>query len=230
MGTKRAQIFSTFKEVSSVKQDVYTQTKHGFDTVVKVLKQMLTQYQSHLQEVDERVVVKFVDKGKHQCRFHFGGDALVFHMHSNVFTFSPDHPIHQHSFFRGKKERGYFGVIHIYNFLADSFKLNRDNDLGYLIARVFINKDGHCFIEGQGELNAEFKQIEDQVISEDFFENVIESAIQFALDFELFVPSFEKSQLITVGNIKQLSNREKTVTAKRLGFKMSHEESDEKKV
>jgi len=34
-------------------------------------------------------------------------------------------------------------MISIYNFLSDSFKFNRVNDIGYLIARVFTNKENH---------------------------------------------------------------------------------------
>lgn len=224
MGTKREHIFETFKTVSSVKQDVYSKTLEGFEMISAVLNQMYGQYLERLKEVDERVDVKLINDNKHQCMFHFGGDALVFNMHSNVFSFNPEHPIHAHSFFRDNKDAKYFGVIHIYNFLADSFRLNRDNDLGYLIARVFINKDGNCFVEGQGNLNNEFKNVAEQQISEPFFEEIIESAIQFALDFELYVPAFDKSQLITVGNLKEISKSIKTVTAKRLGFKMSNEE------
>lgn len=223
MGDKRAQIFETFKTVSSVKQDVYDQTLNGFNIFSKVLGGMLALYQNHLKEVDDRVDVKFVEQNKYQCMFHFGGDALVFNMHSNIFAFNPEHPINAHSLFRDKKDARYFGVIHIYNFLSDSFKLNRDNDLGYLIARVFINKDGFCYVEGQGKMNALFANVATQKVSEELFEEIIESAVQFALDFELYVPSFESSQLITVGNLKEISNSIKTVTAKRLGFKMRNE-------
>ena len=43
-------------------------------------------------------------------------------------------------------------MINIYNFLADSFKYNRLNDVGYLVGRVFLNKDLHYFVEGKRQL------------------------------------------------------------------------------
>jgi hypothetical protein len=43
---------------------------------------------------------------------------------------------------------GYFGVVNVYNFLSDSFRYNRERDLGYLVARIFLNKEGHFFVQG----------------------------------------------------------------------------------
>jgi len=43
--------------------------------------------------------------------------------------------------------RSYCGIINIYNFLSDSFKYNRINDIGYLICKLFIHKERHYFIE-----------------------------------------------------------------------------------
>ena len=41
----------------------------------------------------------------------------------------------------GQNQLGTFcGIINIYNFLSDSFKYNRESDLGYLVGRIFINK------------------------------------------------------------------------------------------
>ena len=47
------------------------------------------------------------------------------------------------------KMRSFCGVIHVYNFLNDSFKYNRLNDVGNLVARIFVNKDKHFFVEGE---------------------------------------------------------------------------------
>ena len=49
-----------------------------------------------------------------------------------------------------RQYRTYCGVINMYNFLSDSFKYNRENDLGYLIGRMFINKE-NTFVEGKGK-------------------------------------------------------------------------------
>ena len=49
------------------------------------------------------------------------------------------------SYVKEDKNRSYCGVIHLYNFLADSFKYNRLNDVGYLIGRVFIIRIGDSY-------------------------------------------------------------------------------------
>ena len=43
----------------------------------------------------------------------------------------------------------YSGIINIYNFLTDSFKYDRIDDLGYLVGRLFINRHSHYFVEGK---------------------------------------------------------------------------------
>ena len=43
-------------------------------------------------------------------------------------------------------------MINIYNFLSDSFVYDRERDLGYLVARVFLNKEGHFFVQGKKQL------------------------------------------------------------------------------
>ena len=48
--------------------------------------------------------------------------------------------------------RGFCGLIHIYNFLNDSFKYNRVHDLGYLIGRIFINHENHFMVQGKRQL------------------------------------------------------------------------------
>ena len=82
----------------------------------------------------------------------FAGDVLIFMMHTNVFEFPRHHEIMRTSYIRDDKNRSYCGIINIYNFLADSFKYNRENDIGYLIGRVFINYENHYYIEGKKEL------------------------------------------------------------------------------
>ena len=40
-----------------------------------------------------QAIVEFIDKGEHEFHIKFGGDILVFFMHTNVFDFEKSHPI-----------------------------------------------------------------------------------------------------------------------------------------
>ena len=73
--------------------------------------------------------------------------------------------------------RSFCGVINIYNFLSDSLKYNRLNDAGFLIARIFINKDNHFFVEGDAELGFLFNDLINQKINKEQLENIINSAL-----------------------------------------------------
>ena len=66
-------------------------------------------------------------------------------MHTNTFSFDKSHQIWNSSYVKEDEYKAYCGVINVYNFLSDSFKYNRANDLGYMIGRLFINKEKHFF-------------------------------------------------------------------------------------
>ena len=95
----------------------------------------------HTKHKDEKNLVpfEFHDKSEFEAELRFGGDVLIFFMHTNIFEFSRDHEVMKTSYVREDPDRSYCGTILIFNFLADSFHYNRENDLGYLIGRIFIN-------------------------------------------------------------------------------------------
>ena len=221
--SKREQIFKAFRDKSCVKQEVHGKSLEAFNLVKEVLEGISKDYQKYLNDVDNRVVINYKDHGTYGATLSFGGDVLVFQMHSNVFSFDEKHPIHKNSYIKEKESRVFCGVIHIYNFLADSFKYNRKNDLGFLVSRIFVNEEKHLFVEGKGELGYRFSDFAEQLASKELLTEIIESSIQYALEFDLYTPEFSKSQLVSVAQMQQLSKDQKTVTAKRLGFRMSND-------
>ncbi|PLX06559.1 MAG: hypothetical protein C0596_14615 [Marinilabiliales bacterium] len=112
----------------------------------------------------------------------------------------------------------YSGIINIYNFLADSFKYNRLEDLGYLIGRIFINKDGTFFIEGRRELGFNFPQFGKNQVNEKNIRQLLEAAISYALRFDLLVPPYNDVKIVNVDHMKERINKSKMQTGKRLGF------------
>jgi hypothetical protein len=70
-------------------------------------------------------------------------------MHTDVFEFDSNHIIWQNSYVQQDKANSYCGMIDIYDFLSDSFKDKRSADEGYLIGRIFINRERMFFVEGK---------------------------------------------------------------------------------
>lgn len=218
MSDTRDRIFELFRDRSCTKQDVFSRTQQVFDEVKQVLQKLADDYQSEVSAKDERVQVTYEDRGAYEARIRFGGDVLVFHMHSNVFSFDKAHHIWNTSYVKEDPLRAYCGVINIYNFLSDSFVYNRENDMGYLVSRLFINKDRHCFVEGKRELNYLFKDFVNAEITETLLTTIVESSILYALKFDLYTPPFDKVQVVTVNQMKALSQNNKLRTGKRIGF------------
>ena len=114
--------------------------------------------------------------------------------------------------------RSYCGVINIYNFLADSFKYNRINDLGYLVARIFINKDKHFIVEGKRQSDEVVKDFAIDTISPGVIRQIVETAIQYSIEFDLLMPVYDQVKVATVDQMRQKMSHSKMVTGKRLGF------------
>jgi hypothetical protein len=119
--------------------------------------------------------------------------------------------------------RAYFGIITVYNFLADSIKYSRPLDLGYLIARVFINRDRHFFVDGEKPLSFLYNELESTEINEAYVKSIIESSILYTLDFDLFVPPFKEVNLLSVQDKMLMTGSAALRTAKRLGFQLNEE-------
>ena len=171
--------------------------------------------------------VIYSSDGDFESKLKFSGDTLLFHMHSNVFDFPNSHPIHKTKYVKQDKLRSFCGVINIYNFLSDSFKYNRMNDAGYLIARVFINKDKHFFVEGDKQLGFLFNDFVNQQINTDQIDKIINETMVYALNFDLQTPNFNDVKVVSVHQILDMNNNQKLKTAKRMGHKFSFETNND---
>jgi hypothetical protein len=204
---------------STVKQKVYENTKQTFYLLNKVLKQLEETYLSKIKnDVPAEVLPVYKERGPFEAEFKIAGDLLIFSMHSNVFEFDDKHPVWNTEYLKEDPLRSYCGTINIYNFLADSFKYNRVNDLGYLVARIFINKENHFFVEGKRQSNEVVKDFAMDTISPGILRQIVETAIQYCIEFDLLVPPYEQIKIATVDQMNQKMSHSKMVTAKRLGF------------
>jgi hypothetical protein len=212
-------IVKTLKEKSVVKQDVFHQTISVFKLFKEALKEVADELSKKVSDVDERLVIEFTDKSEFEAELRVAGDVLLFYMHTNVFDFDKSHPIWKTSYVKNKEYNSLCGMINVYNFLSDSFKYNRTRDLGYLIARVFVNRELHYFVEGKRQLGFLYNNFSQDVLDKKAIRNVIESAILYCLDFDLFVPQFDAVKEVSVAEIQEATNAIQLKTAKRLGFR-----------
>ena len=201
-----------------MKQDVFNNIILNFKILKQVLKEIGDDLSARVESVDERVIIEYKDTGEFEAQLRVAGDVLVFHMHTNVFKFDTQNSLWNTSYFKENGNRGYCGLINIYNFLNDSIKYNRVNDSGYMIGRLFVNAENHFMVEGKRQMGFLYNDIINSVIDKDKMKAIIQSAVLYTLDFDLFIPPYDEVKEVSVLEIQQLSDKQKLKTAKRLGF------------
>jgi hypothetical protein len=215
----RESLMEAYVIKSATKQQVYNNTSESFLILKKVLKQLETDYINVLKgKIPDNQLPHYQEKGPFDVEFRVGEDVLLFSMHSNVFEFDNNHPMNKIQYVQDDPLRSYCGLIMIYNFLADSFKYNRVNDLGYMVARIFINKDKHFFVEGKRQTGELMKDFAVEAISPGVLREIVETAIEYSIQFDLLVPPYEQSKIATVEQMMEKISHSRITTGKRLGF------------
>lgn len=217
----KKEVIDILKKKSLLKQDVYSKTLESYKEFKEFIELELLKLRDEIP--DERVRLKFAQNGSFETHAYVGSDVLVFNMHSNVFAFPDQHAIWKNSYIEEDRQQGYFGVINIYNFLAESFLQTRMNDAGYLIGRIFINKDGHFLMDGKGEFSYYYKNIRNNIFNEETMESIFDMAVKHVAEFDLNTPPYNKINVVKVKHIKSVSNAQELRTGKRLGFKFKAE-------
>lgn len=203
---------------AAIKQEVFRKSKDYFNLLKKVVERESQIMGEAISEVKEDVRVEYKDNGPNECELHFSGDVLLFNMHTNVFTFDKTHRMWKTSYIKEDKRRSYFAMINIYNFLADSLKYGRGNDNGILMARIFINREGHFFVEGKRHLSFIFTQPGKQLLTEEHLKEVVDMAMVCSLEFDLTVPDYKNSMVVSVRQIQALSSELQLATSKKVGL------------
>ena len=219
MKTAKELILETLKTKACLKQEVFKKTIEVFQLFKSEGEKLTSELKSEMNKVDKDVIVDFIDKSEHEFHIKFGGDVLVFYMHTNVFDFNKSHAIWKTSYLKEDELRAYSGMINVYNFLADSFKYNRLEDVGYLVARMFLNKDNHYFVEGKRQLGFLYNDFVNEVIDQGKIRNIIESTILYSMDFDLLTPPYDAMSQVNVHEVNEATSAMKIKTGKRLGFK-----------
>lgn len=213
----REYLVGILKNKTALKLDIYKNTINWFNVFkeelvhcVEIIKKDVT---------DDRIRLRIEEKGDTEVHLFIGSDLLVFNMHTNIFQLNRNNYSSQTSYVQSNPFNGYCGIINVYNFLADSYEFNRSHDVGYLISRVFINRENHFLVEGKGQLNFMYKDFMHQILSKEVIQDIILRVSIHALDFDLFTPPYKAVQTATVQDLQSLNYSAKLKTGKRLGFR-----------
>ncbi|MCX7743404.1 MAG: hypothetical protein N2167_02445 [Flavobacteriales bacterium] len=225
-GNARQLIIKILKEKAVLKQEIFSKTKDVFRLLKECLAEINKDLVTQVNTDGTKLYFNYQEKGDFEAIIAFAGDTLIFHMHTNVFNFDRSHGIWKTTYVKEDERRAYCGVINIYNFLTDSFRYNREQDLGYLIARIFVNHELHYFVEGKRQLGFLYNDFANAVINKEALMKIIESAILYSLDFDLLTPSYDQVKQVSMMEIFANSEILQLKTGKRMGFRFQADNDD----
>jgi hypothetical protein len=211
-------ILKLLAEKSVMKQDVYSNTIAVFTELKNVLKDIADELSVEIMQVDKRINIYSKDVSMQSIQLKVAGDILDFEMHSNVFQFDRSHPMFKTGYVKNQALNSYCGIISIYNFLSDSYKYNRSNDLGYLIARLFINREKKFFLETKTQIGYKYNSFSEIEIGRAQLVDIINELIIYAVTFDLLTPPFEAVKQVSVFEMQEKSSSAALRTGKRLGY------------
>ena len=224
MVAKRTQqLFDTLVGKATLKQKVYRNTLTTLNMLKKGMVQLTTKYEEVETDLSKEIPFTFKDRSEFEAELKFAGDTLVFMMHTNVFEFPRDHTVMKTPYINEDIERSYCGVINIFNFLSDSFKYQRMNDAGYLIGRLFVNKDMHYFVEGKRELGFLYSNFGTSEVNAENIADILESAIYYTINFDLLVPPYDNIKEVMVQDFITALDSMQMKTGKRMGFRFQED-------
>lgn len=229
MEDNSAKICDLIVEKGELKQQIYNNTLESMQLFKECARDFEEYYKDNFSIKHERVSVHYTDKNQFEFKLRFAGDILIFLMHSNIFEFPRDHEVMKTPYIKEDRKRSYCGMIQIFNFLSDSFKYNRINDVGYMIGRIFINCDKHYYVEGKRELAQVLNNFNSKELDKTTITEILHSAIQYTVNFDLLVPEYTNLMEVSVNDITQVEDQIMILkTAKRLGFKFEPDVSMKK--
>jgi hemerythrin len=221
---QKEQILSALEMKSLVKQKVYDQTYEVFDLLKEILQEITSEFNSEIQVKDKRVGFEYKERSQFEVELKVAGDILIFSMHSNIFEFDREHNVWKLNYVKENSLYSFCGIINVYNFLSDSFKYNRLEDLGYLITRLFVNLEKHFFVEGKRQQEYLYNNFGKSVLTKKSLKDIILRIINYAIEFDLLVPPYDNVKIASVGQLNQKVEYHKMKTGKRLGFKFNSDD------
>lgn len=223
--SRQQEILNGLNNKSHLKLRVFNQTKEVFGQLKEILSEMGNDLNDMLENTnDRRVRLEYRDRGHFEAELKFADDVLIFSMHSDIFQFDRDHSFWKTKLAKDDPEASYTGIISVYNFLSDSLKYNRSDDLGYLVARIFVNKERAFLVEGKRQENNAVSNYGQKILGREELVAIVESAMLYTLSFDLLVPPFDLVKVASVEQINDKIESAKLQTGKRMGFKYNSDD------
>lgn len=211
----------SLSSIAVVKQDIFEHSYVAFDLLRSCASVSSAVLSADIASIDKRVQVEFQDVNRNEFWLRFGGDLLIFSLHSNVFSFDRSHSLFNTNYIAEDHSRAYFCMIEVFNFLNDSVKYNRVQDLGELVCRIFINRENKFFIEGMGAIGSLFTDLSNQIFEEPIVNMVVENCITTSINYDLWAPPFNDVRFIPLFAMMEKNGDSPRRTSKRLGFETS---------
>lgn len=224
--TRIEEIVDIMRNKSVAKQQAYQATVEVMAEFKKVMQGYEQNLNNQIQGLHKNLDVKFTEVGPFEAHLKFGGDTLVFMMHTNIFDFESTHTINKTKYVQADPLREYCGLIQVYNFLSDSLKYNRVGDMGTLIGRIFVNREKHFFMDGHRPFSFLYNDFEQLEMSEKYINTILEDAMLHSLKLDLIAPPFEMFNIISVEQ-KNFNSYTSGFDTPRLGFHASFHRDEE---
>jgi hypothetical protein len=215
----RDSVLNLLHDKVTLKQDVLAVTKKWFKELNDALASEIVVLRGGLK--DSRIRMEFTLKSEYESRVMIGSDAIIFHLHTNVFTIPEDNPLWKDAYIKKDFSRGYFGVIYVYNFSAQSILQNRIGDEGGLLARIYINKENHFVVEGVQQVALRFPKISKNILTIERIVEMLHLLFLGAVSNDLIIPPYDAVSGINVDQLNELSENLGIRTNKTLGFRSS---------
>jgi hypothetical protein len=171
------------------------------------------------------VVIQYQERGEKQFSLRVGEDLIYFHLQNNVFKLDDAHSLYKSSYLKSEPYNAYCGIICVYNFLSDSIVKSRESDQGFLIARIFINRENHFYVEGKKQIGLLHNDFINDIIDAGKVVEMVKTFIVFAMEHDLIPAPFEAVQSITVSELQSHTFSSSLAAGKTLGFKLQRDNS-----
>lgn len=215
---QKEQILTLLKSKSVMKQDVFKNTIASFELLKQSIHEIAQNLKNEVEVIDKRIGINVTETNNYVTQLKVASDMLEFFMHTNVFQFDKAHMMFKSGYIKQNEANSYCGIINVYNFLADSFKYNRSEDLGYLVCRIFINREMRFFIEAKGTIGSKYASFSEAPLNKELLLEIINDLIIYVISFDLFTPPIDSVKQVSVGEIQEKVSSINLRIGKRLGY------------
>ena len=220
------QIYSLIRGKMKQNKDATDAAFNAFADIKRILQEMAKSLKHTFAVEDARLKISYFDRGVYEAELKVADDVLIFILHSNAFVFDASNSIWKSGYLSLDPSRGTCAMISVYNFLSDSFQFERRNEVGQMIARIFVNRENHFFVEGKKQIGVLYNDYANQTINDNALQSLIEACIVYSMEVDVNVPPIDSMREITVMDAMNYSVIGGSGGGKRLGFKLSNHNDD----